>query len=78
MAERKLIVGKLYRHFKGNVYRVTGIATDSETLDKLVIYQDNGGEYKLWARPYSSFISEVDKEKYPDATQLYRFEEVKK
>lgn len=67
-------VGKKYRHFKGTIYEVIAIAKHSETLEKMVIY---GHEDQIWARPYSLFISKVDKTKYPDIKQEYRFEEVK-
>ena len=69
------IVGKLYQHFKGNIYRVLNFALHTETGEKLVIYQDANDETKIYARPYEMFKSKVDKEKYPDATQEYRFEE---
>lgn len=72
--ERKIKVGKTYRHFKGNIYRIIAIAKHSETLEDLVIYAH---EDKVWARPYDMFNSLVDKEKYPNVDQKYRFEEVK-
>ena len=77
--ERKIEIGKKYRHFKGNLYKVVDIAFDSESNDedtKVVIYEALYGEHRHWARPYDMFNSLVDKEKYPDVKQKYRFEEV--
>ena len=74
--ERKIEIGKVYRHFKGNLYKVIDIANDSESEDKIVVYEALYGEHIHWARPYDMFNSFVDKEKYPDVDQKYRFEEV--
>ncbi len=71
---RELKIGGRYRHFKGNIYIVEGTATDSETGETLVLYRPEGGS--LWARPLAMFLSEVDREKYPDVRQKYRFEEI--
>ena len=73
--ERVIEVGKIYKHFKGHVYKVINIALDSEDLSKKVIYE-NVNDGKVWVRDYDMFNSLVDKEKYPDITQKYRFEEV--
>lgn len=73
---RKVRVNKVYRHFKGNTYKVRALATHSTTEEVMVIYS-NTRNGRLWVRPYNEFLSEVDREKYPDATQKYRFEEVK-
>jgi len=78
---REIIIGKLYRHFKGNLYKVLDIVNDSESNNdeeykKIVIYEALYGEHLHWARAYDMFASEVDHEKYPDVKQKYRFEEV--
>lgn len=70
--EREIKPG-LYRHFKGKYYRVIGVATHSETVEPLVIYQALYGERGLWARPYRMFAGPVDSERYPEARQAYRF-----
>ena len=62
-----------YRHFRGNEYQVLGIARHSETLEELVVYRALYGDGGLWVRPLAMFLSKVDREKYPDAEQEYRF-----
>ena len=64
----------IYKHFKGDYYLVEDIAINSETLEKLVIYRSLYGDGGLYARPYDMFTSKVDKEKYPNVYQEYRFE----
>lgn len=64
----------IYKHFKGDYYLVEEIAYNTETDEKMVIYRSLYGEGKVWARPYEMFLERVDKEKYPDVEQEYRFE----
>ena len=72
--ERVIEIGKIYKHFKGHIYKVINIALDSEDLSKKVVYE-NTTDGKVWVRDYDMFNSLVDKNKYPNVTQEYRFEE---
>ena len=72
---REIKVGNKYRHFKGREVIVLTIAKDSETLEDMVVYKHLDKE-EYWVRPYDMFNSLVDKEKYPDVIQIFRFEEI--
>ena len=51
------------------------MALNSETLEEMVVYNHDG---EIWIRPLEMFMSKVDKEKYPEVNQEYRFEKVEK
>lgn len=70
----EILENRVYRHFKGDYYFVVGFAIHSETREKLVLYRSLYGNGELYARPYDMFASKVNKEKYPDVKQEYRFE----
>ena len=64
----------VYKHFKGDYYLVENIAIDADTLKEMVIYRwlyENG---PLWVREKTDFLSKVNKEKYPNVNQKYKFE----
>jgi hypothetical protein len=67
-----------YRHFKGNLYRVLMTAKHTETEESMVIYQAMYGHRQIWCRPYSDFVAKVDKTKYPNSSQTYRFEKIER
>lgn len=70
----ELELGKIYKHFKGNKYLVIDVVYNSETLEKMVLYKALYGDCKLYVRPYEMFVEKIDKTKYLDAKQEYRFE----
>lgn len=65
-----------YRHYKGDLVEVTGLALHSETLEPLVLYRHvsgaRAGETYSWARPYAMFMEEVEL----DGHRLPRFERI--
>lgn len=54
----------IYRHFKGNLYRLLYLAKDSETLEPVVVYQALYGEQGVWVRPASMWLEQVDRDGY--------------
>ena len=49
----------IYRHFKGNLYRVLYVAKHSETLEEMVVYQALYGDGGIWVRPLSMWEETV-------------------
>ena len=54
-----LKISGLYRHDKGNYYRVLAQATHSETMEQMVVYQALYGEQGIWVRPLAMFLEDV-------------------
>ncbi len=71
---QELKLKRVYRHFKGDYYLVEDVAKNSETCEDYVVYRKLYGDGSLWIRPLRMFLEPVDREKYPDARQTYRFE----
>lgn len=81
MNERDVTPNSVWRHFKGQHYAVViTVAEHTETGEDMVIYAcmctENISQSKVYARPLAMFLSEVDREKYPEAEQKYRFEKL--
>ena len=55
-------MAEYYRHFKGKVYRLVSVAKDSDTLDKIVVYQAMYENGDIWVRPYDEFFGKVDRD----------------
>ena len=82
--------GDIVRHFKREMlsegeivkepnmylYEIIGQAEHTESGEQLMIYRPLYGEGKLYARPMEMFLSPVDKEKYPEVKQKFRFEKI--
>ena len=68
--EEKKLIGRTFRHFKGNRYRLEGFAKDSETTEEVVIYRQLYGEGSLWVRPAKMFFETIER----DGKMIKRFE----
>ena len=71
---QQLELKRIYRHFKGDYYLVEAIAKDSESGEDVVVYRKLYEDGALWVRPKSMFLEEIDREKYPNVKEKYRFE----
>lgn len=64
----------LYKHYKGNLYEIIGVAKHSETLEELVVYKATyqpEGE-NIWVRPKTMFLETI----MVDGVEVKRFEKV--
>lgn len=71
-----VVVGGVYKHFKGHEVKVIAVSIGTEYGEKVVVYE-HLGDHTVWHRPIGMFCSEVDHEKYPDVKQKRRFELVR-
>lgn len=76
MRDISKVKGKIFRHFKGDLYLFEDIVINSETQEKMVLYRALYGECGLFVRPYDMFVEEVPKDKINPTGQKYRFEEI--
>ena len=59
MTTKPLIRAGIYKHFKGGLYKVIGIAKHSETNENMVVYRAKNDEHQLWVRPLEMFNENV-------------------
>ena len=74
MFDTGINAGDVYRHFKGNRYEIVTLAQDAEDGSLQVVYKALYPPYLTFVRPYADFTEVLDREKYPAATQVHRFE----
>lgn len=60
-------MGEIYRHYKGDIYNVTGMGKHTETQEDLVFYEDTSG--RKWARPLKMFMEKIE----INGTEVERF-----
>lgn len=71
--EKMVKIGGIYQHYKGNIYKVLGIAKHSETLEDMVVYKAMYGEGVVWVRPLLMFEEIIEK----DGKMIERFKFIK-
>jgi len=76
MDRKKPVSGEFYQHFRGRLYQIKMLAKDSRTQREIVVYQALYAPYDYWTQDLEEFMGPVDKEKYPEETQQYRFRKV--
>lgn len=79
----RLMPGDIVCHFKREalaspgrrwLYEILHFARHSEDESLFVVYRALYGTKEVWVRPFAMFMGEVDRARYPDARQKYRFE----
>ena len=70
----KLVIGGIYKHFKWHVYKIIAVARDAEDLSEKIVYQSVNNLEDIWVRDKEEFLSLVDREKYPEVNQEFRFQ----
>ena len=65
-------VGKTFKHYKGNLYKVAGDAMNSETLEDMIIYVDQSDKTKVWVRPKDMFCETI----IVEGKEIPRFEPI--
>ncbi len=70
---KNIVINGIYRHYKGNLYKVSGLAKHSETEEDLVVYMQLYGDYAIWVRPMKMWNEIIEK----DGKKYKRFELIK-
>ena len=65
----EVLIGRIYKHYKGNYYLVENLALNTETNEQMVIYKALYEDGKVFARPISSFTQKLE-----GSNQEHRFE----
>ena len=66
-------VGQIYRHFKGSLHTILNIALDSETTERMIVY-DHVGTEEVWVRPEKMFLETIPERPDNITGQKVRFE----
>ena len=72
--KREVKIHGIYKHFKNKYCIVKDVAYHSETQEEYVVYRRLYGDNSLWIREKTQFLSLVDRVKYPEVQQKWRFE----
>lgn len=56
---QKIEIGKTYKHYKGNIYKIIALAKHSENLEDMVVYQAIS-DGKTWVRPASMWNDKIN------------------
>lgn len=65
-------VGQIYKHFKGNYYKVVNVVTDAETQEDIIIYKSlKKSDNKTWCRTAKNFEETVKRDNYEGTRFTY-------
>ena len=56
---QKIIVGKIYKHYKGNIYKIIAIGKNYENLEEMIVYESTK-DGQIWIRPKSMWNETID------------------
>ena len=58
---QEISIGKTYKHYKGNYYKIIAFAKHSETMEEMIVYQSTETD-AIWVRPKSMWNEIVNEE----------------
>ena len=65
----KVNIGEIYKHYKGNTYKIIAIAKHSETTEEMIVYQSTK-DSQIWVRPASMWHNIIDEVGTPRFTLI--------